>query len=68
MTRKSLKTWWAVRDSNPRHLRCKQPAPAETIGKSRNQRNEVRGLSAPHRVCVTCGGSREPGNTSEMER
>ena len=50
---------------NPRPLRSKQPAPAETIGKSCNLRNEVRGLSAPIGVCVTCGGSREPEDTSE---
>ena len=48
---------------NPRPLRSKHPAPAETIGQSRN---EVRGLSAPIGVCVTCGGSRELQRTSEI--
>jgi hypothetical protein len=52
----------------PRPLRSKQPAHPAIIGQSRNQRNEVRGLSAPIGVCVTSVGSRELGNTSEKER
>ena len=45
--RESKEEWWAVRDSNPRHLRCKRMALPETHAILRNNTLFTQGLAPP---------------------